>query len=320
MSAKEPTCQDTVGWGNNHDDTCDDYKTKGRCANDSFVAGYEHFGKRKGPGKDGEDCRPGQDCALVFNDPGNNCCVCGKAISTCVDLSEAQLAAANRIVDANPRWNKRRYPSSCSAVSATICTELLDAAFVFGGEPDSTPQSLQLLMPAHPCPKACNVCPNYDPVAGYERPKTCFDVVMVKGAEASTTHKSHNIMGKYKKVGTMQWGCAKMQDSDECRKPNPGQPEAADDSERPIYVRDKSADSADPVDSSDKYLFYSTNSGNWLIGPNYTEDLSWVVSTGSTKGLCPDSEVSWATWKQEEDSGSFVEDYTITVALAAGAP
>jgi hypothetical protein len=167
------------------------------------------------------------------------------------------------------------------------------------------------------------VCPNYDPVSGYERPKKCFEVVMVTGAEESTTHKSDNIMGKYKKVGTMQWGCPTVLPGDECRKPSPGQPEAADDSERPIYVRDKSADSADQVGFPDKYLFYSTKFGNWIIGANYTDDRAWVVSTGSTKGLCPDSEVSWETWTQEaydESPPGFIDDYTITVALAAGAP
>jgi hypothetical protein len=260
----------------------------------------------------------------VFNDPGNNCCVCGKAISTCVDLSEAQLAAANRIVDANPRWNKRRYPSSCSAVSATICAELLDAAFVFGGEPDSTPQSLQLLMPAHPCPKACSVCPNYDPVSGYERPKKCFDTVMVTGAEESTTFYSKNSMGKYKKAGTMQWGCPKMQTDTKCPAPRPGSTLAADDSVRPIYRK------VDPADSADTpHLFYSVQYSKWVIGPEPTADhaaeaddpdpyyAAWFVSHGSP-GLCPDS----GTWEtvDEDDEFEDVEDVTIMVTLAAGAP
>jgi hypothetical protein len=209
-------------------------------------------------------------------------------------------------------------------VNATICAELLDAAFVFGGEPDSTPQSLQLLMPAHPCPKACNVCPNYDPVAAYERPKTCFEIVMVTGAEQSTTHKRHNIMGKYTKVGTMQWGCPKFPafpNGDACQKPEPGTELAelaADDTERPIYVRVESADSADPP-----YFFYLVQSSSWYIGSKPSVSTAtkegsvfWVVSQGDTKALCPDSDLSWATLKD----GDYVDDYKITVALAAGAP
>jgi len=81
-SATAPTsaaCVDTPGWKNNFGFGCAAYASHGWCANGGFPAGMEWTGKVNGPGKAGTDCPPGTNCASVYNNPGSNCCVCGKA-------------------------------------------------------------------------------------------------------------------------------------------------------------------------------------------------------------------------------------------------
>ncbi len=319
VSVTEPTCQDTDGWDNLHGENCASYESKKWCVDGSFTVGNEWNGQRGGPGKFATDCLPGQDCAPPFNYPADNCCVCGKKAGPCVDLSEDQLAAANRIIDANPRWNKPRYPGSCSAVNPTICSELLDGSFVFGGKPDSKPHSLQLHNSAHPCPKACDSCPNYDPVVGYKRKKACFNAIAVTGAEASTTHWNYGTMGTYMRVGDMKWGCAMVNPSDKCPAPLPGDPKASDGSVRPIYKRVRDVRL---TNRNESYLYYWAGFGNWLIGPDYKQGAAWAMSTGSSKELCPELAVRWSTWLAEEQDirpPGFVDKYKITIALSAGA-
>jgi hypothetical protein len=321
VSVQEPTCQDTDGWDNLHGENCASYESKKWCVDGSFTVENEWNGQRGGPGKFATDCLPGQDCAPPYNFPADNCCVCGKKASPCVDLSEDQLAAANRIIDSNPRWNKPRYPGSCSAVNPTICSALLDGSFVFGGKPDTKPQSLQLHISAHPCPRACGACPNYDPVVGYKRKKACFNAIAVTGAENSTTHSNYGIMGTYMRVGDMKWGCATVNPSDNCLAPLPGDPKAGDGTIRPIYKRVRDVVSTTYL--NEPYLYYWAGFDNWLIGPDYKQGTAWVMSTGSTNALCPDLEVRWSTWLNEENDirpPGFVDKYKITVALSAGAP
>jgi hypothetical protein len=73
-----PTCVDTPGWSNPAGFTCAQYASNGWCANGGFPVGMEWTGKATGPGKVGTLCLPGMNCATAFNNPGGNCCVCGK--------------------------------------------------------------------------------------------------------------------------------------------------------------------------------------------------------------------------------------------------
>ncbi len=79
----------------------------------------------------------------------------------CADLSETELAAANNIIDANPRWGKQRYPRSCKAVDGKICADLLKRdSLVLGDSPKLPPHTLlKFFVASHPCPIACNHCP-----------------------------------------------------------------------------------------------------------------------------------------------------------------
>ncbi len=157
-------------------------------------------------------------------------------------------------------------------------------------------------------------------MVGYKRKKACFNSITVTGAEASTTHKNYGTMGTYMRVGDMRWGCAMVNPSDACPAPLPGDPKAGDGTIRPIYKRVRDVRE---TNRNEPYLYYWAGFDNWLIGPDYKQGTALVMSTGSTKALCPDLEVRWSTWLAEENDirpPGFVDKYKITIALSAGAP
>jgi hypothetical protein len=83
----------------------------------------------------------------------------------------------------------------------------------------------------------------------------------------------------------MKWGCAMVNPSDTCPAPLPGDPKAGDSTGRPIYKRVRDVRE---TNRNESYLYYWAGFDNWLIGPDYKQGTAWVMSTGSTKALCPD--------------------------------
>ena len=197
----------------------------------------------------------------------------------CRDFSNVELAAANDIIAANPRWGKSRYPESCSTADAATCSALLSGTLVFGGMQSSDPvqhlgpeKNLQFLVVTHPCPVKCNACP--PDTGAHESPK-CYAKLRV------------SVDG----VNGYPLGTYTLQD------------EISLEGARAVYKRDgPHSDSA--------FLFYSPDLQSWRIVDNFpvtnktyyrSQDRSQYRSQAGATGdvLCPDQEGP-DSWERQE--------------------
>jgi hypothetical protein len=215
----------------------------------------------------------------------------GGDIGSCRDLSDTQLAAANGILEQNPRWGKRRFPQSCSATNAAICADLLSSSLVFGGRKsaDSAPEeALNLLVASHPCPVKCRACPP----DSYRFKRSCFAKlrVSIDGLDGLVKPLNLFAMGTYTKLDAKRLN--------------------ATEGDRPVYTQDPTVGMARIL-----YLFYNPAVKSWFIGGDYKSSAGAFVTQGDTDALCPDQAATG--WQGYAGDGWVNAPITI---VQAGAP